>query len=253
MEVLLRLTPQVLRNNYCYERNCIWSITISLGGKDQGAFSAGQLHTLGSMSISQAQAGSGSLTMHDISASGSMSISLGSGTGSGDITVSAIKTNNAFSLTGDQYSDVTLSNLTASASLTVNIAGSGSFTASSLDTGGALSLTKALGSGETAVVSAISGGSVSITLGAGSGHVSAQTIDAGAFTFNAAASTESGNAHNLGVVSASGTTTISLGSTTDLLASAITIASAGGTITKGTGSSDLTINVEDLSGGSSYP
>ena len=52
-----------------------------------------------------------------------------------------------------------------------------------------------------------------------------------------------GNAHNLGVVSAFGTTTISLGSTTDLLVSAITIASAGGTITKGTGSSDLTVNV----------
>ena len=116
-------------------------------------------------------------------------------------------------------------------------------TASSLNTGGALSLTKALGSGETAVLQEISGGSVSITLGAGSGHVSANTIDAGSFTFNAAASTEAGNAHNLGVVSASGTTTISLGSTTDLLVSAITIASAGGTITKGTGSSDLTVNV----------
>ena len=104
-----------------------------------------------------------------------------------------------------------------------------------------LSLTKALGSGEDRCSPGDFWWFSFDYFRSGSGHVSANTIDAGSFTFNAAASTEAGNAHNLGVVSASGTTTISLGSTTDLV-SAI-VASAGGTITKGTGSSDLTVNV----------
>ena len=144
-------------------------------------------------------------------------------------------------MTGDQYSDLTLNNITASASLTINVAGSGSITASSLNTGGALSITKALGSGEAAVLQEVSGGSVSITLGSGSGHVSAVTINAGAFTFDASNSTEQTSAQNLGILSASGTTTITLGSTVDLSSTAITVASAAATITKGTGSSDVTI------------
>ena len=45
------------------------------------------------------------------------------------------------------------------------------------------------------------------------------------------------------ILSASVTTTISLGSNTDLVSSAIVVASAAATITKGTGSSDLTVNV----------
>ena len=65
--------------------------------------------------------------------------------------MTGVVTTGGFSLTGDQYRDVTLNNVTASANLTVNIAGSGSMTAS-MNTGSALSLTKALGSGETAVL-----------------------------------------------------------------------------------------------------
>ena len=79
-----------------------------------------------------------------------MTIGLGTGTGSGNVAVSGVITTGAFSLTGDHYSDLTLNNVTASSSLTINIGGSGSITASSLNTGGALSITKALGSGETA-------------------------------------------------------------------------------------------------------
>ena len=128
------------------------AVTISLAGKDQGAFSAGVIMSDGAVNLTQAQAGSGSLTMSSISASGAITMSLGTGTGSGNIAVTGVVTTGGFSLTGDQYSDVTLNNVTASASLTVNIAGSGSMTASSLNTGGALSLTEALGSGETAVL-----------------------------------------------------------------------------------------------------
>ena len=170
------------------------AITISLAGKDQGAFSAGILSTTGGVNITQAQAASGNLTLSGVSASGSITIGLGTGTGSGQVAASSIvTTGGGFSLTGDQYSDVTLNNVTASASITVNMAGSGSITASSLNTAGALSITKALGSGETAVLQEISGAAVSITLGAGSGHLSATTIDSAAFTFDASASTESGN------------------------------------------------------------
>ena len=219
------------------------AITVTTAGKELGAFSAGVLDTAGALNITQAQAGSGSVTAAVLDASGAITVGLGTGTGSGNVAISAVVGLGGFSLTGDQYSDITLNNVSASASLTINIGGSGSLTASSLNTGGALTLSKAIGSGESAVIQEISGGTVAITLGAGSGHLSATTIDAGAFTFDATASTEAGNAHNLGILSASGTTTISLGSTTDLLSTAIVVASAAATITKGIGSSDLTVNV----------
>ena len=80
-----------------------------------------------------------------------MTIGLGTGTGSGNVAVSGVITTGAFSLTGDQYSDLTLNNVTASSSITINIGGSGSITASALNTGGALSITKAFGSGETVI------------------------------------------------------------------------------------------------------
>jgi len=217
------------------------AVSISLSGKDQGAFSAGVVASTASVTLNQAQAGSGSITFSSISASGAVTVGLGTGTGSGNVAITGVAAGGAFSLTGDQYSDLTLNNISASASLTINVAGSGSITASSLNTSGALSITKALGSGEAAVLQEVSGGSVSITLGAGSGHVSAVTINAGSFTFDASNSTEQTSAQNLGILSASGTTTISLGSTVDLSSTAITVASAAATITKGTGSSDVTI------------
>lgn len=217
------------------------AVSVTLSGKDQGAFSAGVVASTASFTLTQAQAGSGSITFNTISASGAVTIGLGTGTGSGNVAVTGVANGGAFSLTGDQYSDLTLNNISASASLTVNVAGSGSITASSLNTAGALSITKALGSGEAAVLQEVSGGSVSITLGSGSGHVSAVTIDAGAFTFNAANSTEQQAAQNLGILSASGTTTITLGAFTDLTSTAITVASAAATITKGTSSADITI------------
>ncbi len=219
------------------------AVTVALSGKDQGAFSAGIIATTGAVNITQAQAGSGALTLTGVSSSGAVTINLGTGTGAGDVSISGLNSKGAFSLTADQASDLTLTNITASASITVNVGGSGSITASSLDTGGALSITKTLGSGEAAVMGAISGGSVSITISGASGHVSANTIDAGAFTFNATDSGEGSDAQNLGVLSASGVVSVSLGSTTDLLASSIVVASAGATITKGTGSSDVTVNI----------
>jgi len=221
------------------------TLTFNTGGGDTGAFSAGLVSTDGNLVITQSQAGSGATTLSFVSASGSVLINLGTGTGSGDVAITGVATDSAFSLTGEQASDITLNNITASASITVSM-GSGSITASSLDTGGALSITKAIGSGETAVIQAISGAAVSITIGGGSGHFSAQTIDAGSFTFDASAqgntdSTTDGEAHNLGIFSASGVTTITLGANTDLTSTAITVASAGLTITKGTGSSDIAV------------
>ena len=113
--------------------------------------------------------------MSGVSASGSITIGLGTGTGSGQVAASSIvTTGGGFSLTGDQYSDVTLNNVTASASITVNMAGSGSITASSLNTAGALSITKALGSEKLLYFRRFLEQPVSITLGAGSGHLSAR-------------------------------------------------------------------------------
>jgi len=219
------------------------AVNVTLAGQDQGAFSAGIIATDGAVNITQLQAGSGSLTMTGVSASAAVTINLGTGTGAGDVSISGLYSDGAFSLTADQASDLTLTNITASASITVNVGGSGSITASTLDTRGALSITKTLGSGESAVMGAISAGAVSITLSGASGHVSANTIVAADFTFDATESGEGSDAHMLGVMSASGAVSISLGSTSDLLASAIVTVSAGATITKGTGSSDLTINV----------
>ena len=107
--------------------------------------------------MTQAQAGSGAIVITDLSASGAATLSLGTGTGSGNVTISGVNTGGAFTLTGDQASDVSLQGLATSAGLTVNIGGSGFITTSALDTAGALSITKTLGNAETAVLGAISG------------------------------------------------------------------------------------------------
>ena len=111
------------------------TVSITLAGKDQAAFSAGVIDSTGSITLTQAQASSGSITGSTLDASGAITIGLGAGTGSGNVAVSGVISTGAFSLSGDQYSDVTLNNVTASASLTINMGGSGSITASSLNTG----------------------------------------------------------------------------------------------------------------------
>ena len=109
--------------------------------------------------------------------------------------------------------DITLNN-SCPASITV----SGKvYDCTSLDTGGTLSISKAIGSGETAVIR-IYRRAVSITIGGGSGHFSAQTIDAGSFTFDASAQGNTDSTTGVSqpwYLSTSGVTTISLGANTD--------------------------------------
>jgi len=219
------------------------AVTFTLDGGDRGAFSAAQIDG-NSITVSQTEAGSGALSVNGMSASGNITVSLGTGTGSANITVSGARTDSGFSLTGDQNGDVTLNNISASASITVNMGGNGSLAASALVTDGALSITKALGAGESMDLQKVSAvTSLGITLGAASGNVSASVVSVGSFTFDASSSTENTSAHHIGVLSAQGTTNVTLGTANGFNASAITINSAGGTFTKGAGSADFTVAV----------
>ena len=121
------------------------------------------------------------------------------------------------------------------------MAGSGSFTASSMQAGAAFTFSRPVGSSESVVITDLSGDTVSITMGAGSSHFSATTITAGSFTFDSTLSTEPACAHGLGILSASGAINISLGADDGLVATAITT-SASFTLTKGAGSSEIVNN-----------
>jgi hypothetical protein len=216
------------------------AITISLLGGDMKAFSASIIETEGALTYSQATATSGAATFQHISAGGAVSVALGDGTGKANVSLSAVVSESTFSLTGAQMSDITIAEkINASAGITINHTGSGSLTASTLDTKGTLSITKTIGSGEGVSLAHVSGAAVSITV-SGSGLVTAVAIDSNAFTFDASASTQAQDQHILDIISASGAATITLGTNNGLAVSAIA-ASAGLSITKGTGSADVTV------------
>jgi len=222
------------------------AITISLNGADRDNFAATILNAGDDLTISQANASSGTFTLTDVSASGSINITLGAdaaAAGAGNMTVSAATTAKAFTFNGSQNGDLSLQAISASASLTVNVIGEGSLFTSSLQSLGAISITKTLGSAKEMTMQDISAGNTTITLGAASGHISASTISVNNFTLDASLSTEDTTAFSLNTLSAGGATNITLGANNALTASAITINSAGGSLTKGTGSADVTIAV----------
>jgi hypothetical protein len=65
----------------------------------------------------------------------------------------------------------------------------------------------------------------------------------GSFTFDSTLSTEETTGNRVDILSASGAVSISLGANAGFASTAVTVASAGFSLTKGTGSSDVTISV----------
>jgi hypothetical protein len=184
---------------------------------------------------------SGKVVSQIISGSGAITVNLGAG--SGLATFSAINAFNTLSITGSNNGDVDIASASGVKAATINLTGTGSVVVSSMETGGAFTLSAYLGndgsSEELMTLNTVSASGISISLLGGSGAIAASILTTSAnFSLDTTASIEVDTQHDVTSLSASGMT-ITLGLGDNLNVSTMGVAGGAGLIDM-TASSDFT-------------
>lgn len=214
------------------------AISITLGGV--GEFSASDIGTAGSFTLDNSTGTSGKVVSQIISGSGAITINLGAG--SGLATFSAINAFNSLSITGANNGDVDIASASGVKAATINLTGTGSVVVSSMETGGAFTLSAYLGNDgsteEAMTLNTVTASGIAITLAGGSGAIAASILTTTAnFSLDTTASIEVDTQHDITSLSASGMT-ITLGLGDNLNVSTMGMAGTG--VIDMTSSSDFT-------------